>query len=201
MLAVLAIIGGSAYFGYTKFSQQAQSEVSNEISDTAPVRNNDSSDEQSEITEAMPIESIEKKQTSDSINEGTSVSIPAIEQNLDASILVSNLKVEFDVPSGYASNTSAIRYLTKLGKIVQLNLKTELLLLNKPPITNRIAVELKYNDSTKSFEAVGITTSSGEKSVDDVIMQTVEKALKTKLNINTDSFEKLSGNPILIIRL
>ena len=104
-------------------------------------------------------------------------------------------------PAGYASNTSAKRYLVKLGKIIQLNLKTELLLLNKPPLTNKIAVEIKYNDSSKKFETVGIVTSSGEELVDNLIKQTVDKALSMNLNMNTNSFSKLQGNPILIIHL
>ena len=149
----------------------------------------------------MPVESVEAVTPKLDDNEGTSETIPAIEQNLDASILVSNLKVDWEVPAGYASNTSARRYLVKLGKVVQLNLKTELLLLNKPPITNKIAVEIKYNNGEKKFEAVGITVSSGEKSVDDLIMQTVNKALAMKLSVNSDSFNNLQGNPVLIIHL
>ena len=149
----------------------------------------------------MPIESVENTAPNVVTNEGTSESIPAIEQNLDASILVSNLKVDWEVPSGYASNTSAKRYLVKLGKIIQLNLKTELLLLNKPPISNKITVEIKYNSGTKKFEAVGIMQSSGEKVVDDLILQTVNKALAMNLSTNFDSFSKLQGNPVLIIHL
>ena len=100
-----------------------------------------------------------------------------------------------------AANTSAKRYLIKLGKIIQLNLKTELLLLNKPPISNKIAVEIRYNPSSRKFEAMGVTVSSGEQSVDNVIMQTVNKALAMNLSMNTDSFAKLQGNPVLIIHL
>ena len=133
--------------------------------------------------------------------EGNAVSIPSIENNLDASILVSNLKIDWEVPSSYASNTSITRYLIKLGKIIQLNLKAELLLLSKPPITNRITVELQFNKDLNKFDAVGIVNSSGEKSVDDIIMQTIKKSLKVKINANTDSFAKLEGNPILVIKL
>ena len=133
--------------------------------------------------------------------QGNSVSIPAIEQNLDASVLVSNLKVDWEVPAGYVSNTSAKRYLVKLGKIIQLNLKTELLLLSKPPISNRITVELKFNQNLNKFEVVGIQTSSGEKTVDDTILQAVATALKMNISSNLESFSNLQGNPILIIHL
>ena len=111
------------------------------------------------------------------------------------------MKVDWEVPAGYVSNTAAKRYLVKLGKVIQLNLKTELLLLNKPPITNKIAVEIKYNSGAKKFEAVGVTVSSGEKTVDDLIMQTVNRALAMKLSANTDSFNNIQGNPVLIIHL
>ena len=195
LLVLLLCVGG--YFGYTKFSQPKEV-VQNELQEPAAVEQNEKAENTSE---AMPVETVEKTQESISKNEGNSVSIPAIEQNLDASILVSNLRIDWEVPSGYVSNTQAKRYLVKLGKIIQLNLKAELLLLNKPPITNRIKVELKYNDASKSFETVGIVLSSGEQSVDNLILQTVQKALGTKLSISTESFGKLSGNPVLIIKL
>lgn len=190
LLLTAVIIGGAGYFGYTKFFQPKPEET---LPAPEPV--------QEQTSDAMPVETVEKTPVSASSNEGNSVSIPAIEKNLDASILVTNLRVELDVPAGYASNTQARRYLTKLGKIIQLNLKSELLLLSRPPISNKIAVEIKYNPNTKNFEAVDFVTSSGEQTVDDVIMQTIKGALNKNLNINTDSFGKLSGNPVILIKL
>lgn len=197
VIALLVVIGAVGYFGFNQFVNKNNSEeetnnlVADSVQTQAPAQQED----------AMPVESVEAVTPKLDDNEGTSETIPAIEQNLDASILVSNLKVDWEVPAGYASNTSARRYLVKLGKVVQLNLKTELLLLNKPPITNKIAVEIKYNNGEKKFEAVGITVSSGEKSVDDLILQTVNKALAMKLSVNSDSFNNLQGNPVLIIHL
>ena len=196
VIGLLVVLGAVGYLGYNQFANQTpQEDENNLITDSvqAPAH------QQQE--EAMPVESVETTTPKLDNNEGTAESIPAIEQNLDASILVANLKVDWEVPAGYASNTSARRYLVKLGKIIQLNLKTELLLLNKPPITNKIAVEIKYNDSAKKFEAVGVTVSSGEQSVDKLIMQTVNKALAMNLSVNSDSFKNLQGNPVLIIHL
>ena len=200
ILTILIVAGALGYTGYTKFMASTPPEDSlNNITPDIP-QNSESKEASAE--EAMPIETVETTEVSPvNNNEGVSASIPMIEQNLDASILVSNLKVDWEVPSGYASNTSAKRYLVKLGKIIQLNLKTELLLLSKPPITNKIAVEIKYNSGSKKFEATGVTISSGEKSVDDLILQTVNKALSMNLSMNTDSFAKLQGNPVLIIHL
>ncbi len=197
VIGLLVVLGAVGYLGYNQFANQTpQEDENNLITDSvqAPAP-------QQQQEEAMPVESVETTTPKLDNNEGTAESIPAIEQNLDASILVSNLKVDWEVPAGYASNTSARRYLVKLGKIIQLNLKTELLLLNKPPITNKIAVEIKYNDSAKKFEAVGVTVSSGEQSVDKLIMQTVNKALAMNLSVNSDSFKNLQGNPVLIIHL
>lgn len=197
VIALLVVIGAVGYFGFNQFVNKNNSEeetnnlVADSVQTQAPAQQED----------AMPVESVEAVTPKLDDNEGTSETIPAIEQNLDASILVSNLKVDWEVPAGYASNTSARRYLVKLGKVIQLNLKTELLLLNKPPITNKIAVEIRYNNGEKKFEAVGVTVSSGEKSVDDLIMQTVNKALAMKLSVNSDSFNNLQGNPVLIIHL
>lgn len=195
VLAMIIIAGALGYYGYNKFVQLPANDeiISNDLSSgiqTSGIQKED----------AMPIESVETTAPQLS-NEGTSDTIPMIEQNLDASILVSNLKVEWEIPAGYASNTAARRYLVKIGKIIQLNLKTELLLLNKPPITNKIAVEIKYNNQSKKFETAGITISSGEKSVDDLIQQAVDKALSMNLSTNTDSFAKLQGNPVLVIHL
>lgn len=199
LIAFLILIGALGYFGYSKYFGNTQS---NELPNTdMPIDALPVTGEQAKVEDAMPIETVESNTVQNSQNEGVSESIPAIEQNLDASILVSNLKVDWEVPSGYASNTSAKRYLVKLGKIIQLNLKTELLLLNKPPISNKISVEIKYNSGSRKFEAVGVVVSSGEKSVDDLILQTVNRALGMNLSTNTDSFAKLQGNPVLVIHL
>lgn len=197
LLGIVTIIGALGYLGYSKFFvPQDLEETSQEssIAKTVEVP-------QKNAEEAMPIETINENINPNKGNEGNAIEIPAIEQNLDASILVSNLKVDWEVPSGYVTNNSAKRYLVKLGKIIQLNLKTELLLLNKPPITNKIAVEIRFNKDSKKFETVGITISSGEQAVDDLILKTVKNALALNLSLNSDSFSKLQGNPVLVIHL
>lgn len=205
IVGLLVVLGAVGYFGYNQFAnQQPAEDDTNLVTDSVETQQTAQQTAQQPAQsqeDAMPVETVENVAPKLATNEGTSESIPAIEQNLDASILVSNLKVDWEVPSGYASNTSAKRYLVKLGKIIQLNLKTELLLLNKPPISNKITVEIQYNSGTKKFEATGITQSSGEKTVDDLILQTVNKALAMNLSTNFDSFGKLQGNPVLIIHL
>lgn len=198
LILTLLIVAGAV--GYTCYSKFLTTPPANE--DTMNSELNNITTNNLKTNDAMPNETVESDKVVDNRNEAvSSASIPAIEQNLDASILVSNLRVDWEVPAGYASNTSAKRYLVKLGKIIQLNLKTELLLLSKPPITNKIGVEIKYNTNTRKFEATGISISSGEQSVDDLILKTVNKALAMNLSMNTDSFAKLQGNPILIIHL
>ena len=201
-LVLIALLGTGAFFSFSKLNNSSESLPENDVVSNESQSKISTTKIQSEpVQEAMPNEAVDINLIPKKQDEGVATSIPAIEQNLDASILVSNLKVDCEVPSGYAANTAAKRYLIKLGKIIQLNLKTELLLLNKPPISNKITVEIKYNSSTKKFEATEITVSSGEKVVDDVILQTVKKALSMNLNSNTDSFAKLQGNPVLIIHL
>ena len=196
----LAIIVSTALFIYNKNTNATS------LNNNVPIAENNNTinkDEASEnAQEAMPVEAIETNQIDKTDNEAAeSVAIPAIENNLDASILVSNLKITWEVPAGYASNTAAKRYLVKLGKVIQLNLKTELLLLNKPPITNKIAVELSYNNSNNGFGNAKIITSSGEKSIDDVIINTVNKVLSNNSALKTDSISGIQGNPVLIIHL
>ena len=197
ILIFTALVASAVYFGFTKFNSSAK--IDNEIM-SEETRNSIPETTENETPEAMPNETVEPVQVQNEVNEPTSTAIPAIEQNLDASILVSNLKVFWEVPAAYSSNTSANRYLVKLGKVVQLNLKSELLLLNKPPISNKIAIEISYNPNSRKFVANGITISSGEKSVDDVILNTVNRALAMNMSMNTDSFAKLQGNPVLIIQ-
>ena len=197
LVAVIGVVGGIGYWYFNNTTTVPSYEEQKEVAVSA---------NKQVLTpkkvEAMPIESVEAPVLADKTQSyGISESIPAIEQDLDASILVSNLKVDWEVPAGYVSNTSVKRYLVKLGKIIQLNLKTELLLLSKPPITNKIAVEIHYNSSTRKFETVGVVTSSGEKSVDNLILSTVQKALLMHINTNSDSFANLKGNPILVIHL
>ena len=205
------LIGGIGYLLYTNYFNKNITESLPETIDTASqeVINDNAGNETENTensvtknnTEPMPVETVENISNVSNKEEASPISVPAIEQNIDASILVSNLKIDWEVPAGYASNTTAKRYFVKLGKIIQLNLKTELLLLHKPPLSNKITVELSYNPSKGKFDIVGIQQSSGEKSVDDVILQTVENALGMNLSTNSDSFANIQGNPILIIRL
>ncbi len=196
LLGFLAIAAAVGYYGYTKFT-------ASQVEPSIPVSTKQISNEQpvNVQKEAMPIESIENLQKELTSNEGIAESIPAIEQNLDASILISNLSINWEVPAGYVSNNTAKRYLTKIGKIIQLNLKTELLLLSKPPITNKIAIEVEFDKNISKFIVKGITTSSGEEIVDKVILNTVKSALNTNLKMNLANLANIKGNPVLIIRL
>ena len=204
LLLLSLIIAGGGYLLYSNnmnnqnednlLPQGLPTDIGNEEVMPSPVQ-------QSKTEDAMPNETVNIQNTTNNKEEAASVAIPAIEQHLDASVLVSNLKVDWEVPAGYASNTSAKRYLIKLGKIIQLNLKSELLLLSRPPIANKISVELKYNSNTGKFEIVGIQESSGEKTVDDTILQTIQSALSMSISSNIESFGKLQGNPVLIIHL
>lgn len=203
IILLIALLLSFCYLGYSRYVLQSEnSEYSNELTTSADTEDFVPQPEEKPKEDAMPIETVTTTSSSSShTEEAASVAIPAIEQHLDASVLVSNLKVDWEVPAGYASNTSAKRYLVKLGKVIQLNLKSELLLLTKPPISNRITVELKFNSNAGKFEFVGITNSSGEKSVDNVIADTIKNALNYNLSSNTESFGKLQGNPILVIHL
>lgn len=202
IIALVAILGIVSYYSYNKFMVQ-QTSVNDNIVDNAqnatqPVEPTEST---SPIEDAMPVETVENIKVELNTNEGNTVSIPAIEQNLDASITVSNLRVEFEIPAGYKTSKTAERYFTKMGKIVQLNLKTELLLLTKQPITNKIAVELEYNKNSQKFDVKGLVSSSGEPTIDDLILRTVKNAMNINLNMNMSIFETVPGNPVLVIKL
>lgn len=199
LLGTLVLVAGLGYFGYTKFFNQEL--PNNEPPESVPALVQPEETPTTTTQDAMPVETVENISTPVATNEGNAISIPAIEQNLDASILVSNLSVNWEVPAGYLTNNTAKRYFTKMGKIIQLNLKTELLLLSKPPITNKIMLELEFNKNQNRFDVKGITASSGEKTVDDLITRTVKNALELNLKINMSNFANISGNPVLVIRL
>ena len=205
ILVLLAVILGGTYYWYTNYYNNRSGETLTQepISEaiepavTEPAENKIVTGDAS----PMPVESVENNSVKVSPEANSTQIIPTIEKSLDASILVSNLKIDWEVPSGYVSNASARRYLLKLGKVIQLNLKSELLLLQKPPLTNKITVELQYNQSAGKFNVVGIKDSSGEKAVDNLILETVKSALQLNISTNMESFGKLQGAPVLIIRL
>ncbi len=198
----LICLGG--YWWYTNYYNRSDNAFSNvpTIESDNRVENTENTSEPVENTnEAMPVETVESVTPVNNSEEGNAASIPAIEKSLDASVLVSNLKIDWEVPSAYTTNNSAKRYFVKLGKIIQLNLKTELLLLSKPPLANKITVELRFNSDAERFEVVGIKDSSGEKTVDDAIISAVKSALDYSIGSGMSAFSKLQGNPIIIIHL
>ena len=202
ILGLCLVVAGLGYFGYTKFvNQEAPQSKESMPATTKPPAVTTQKAEFKPQDVAMPIETVENIPTTQNSNEGNAISIPAIEQNLDASILVSNLSVNWEVPTGYLVNNSVKRYFTKMGKIIQLNLKTELLLLTKPPITNKIVIELEFDKANNKFKAKRITTSSGETVVDDLILRTVNNALDINLKSNLSTISEVQGSPALIIRL
>ena len=205
VLGIITLIAAAGYFGYTKYFNQQEvattTPIKSELTTAQNIKKEVQIPAKKEVVDAMPIETVEKEVKLENKNEGLAVEIPAIEKNLDASILVSNLSIQWEVPAGYATNNTAKRYFTKMGKIIQLNLKTEMLLLNKPPITNKIVVELEFNKSLNKFKVKGIVASSGENTVDELIKKTVQNALDINLSMNMNVFNNIPGNPSLVIRL
>lgn len=200
LLGIIVIIALLGYFGYTKFYLNNQENSYQENSATPNVITPQNKETPAK-KDAMPIETVENTNQTNESEEAVAETIPAIENNLDASILVSNLTINWEVPSSYLSSNSAKRYFTKLGKIIQLNLKTELLLMNNQPITNKISVELEFNKESKKFNVKNILLSSGDKNIDKTISNTIEKALNINLNTNMSIFENITGNPVLVIHL
>ena len=202
LLGILAICAGVGYFGYTKYLNP-ETNYTETAEQPAPIVKEEPvvPKAKAETALAMPVETIENIPKTSNSNEGNAVSVPAIEQSLDASVLVTNLAINWEVPSSYVSNKSIERYFQKMGKIIHLQLKTELLLLNKPPLSNKIAVELNFDNNKQKFVTQRIITSSGENSVDKLILQTISKVLDMNLKTNMSVFKTLTGNPILVIRL
>lgn len=151
--------------------------------------------------DSMPIETVENVPTEKVVKPKETKPNLIIEQNLNTPVSVENLTVNWEVPSSYVSNTSAKRYLSRIGKIIQLNLKADLLLQNKSPITNKIMVELEFNKTAGSFNVKSLIASSGEETIDNMIIDTVKNVLDMNLKTNMTIFGSMSGNPVLVIRL
>ena len=203
ILGVLVVMGALGYYGYTKYIANSGN-LGNKPE--LPIANVEKPTPRADMTEqqgtAMPNETVEKLQPAASpANEAVSVEIPEIEQNLSASIEISNLTVNWEVPVSYANNATAKRYFVKIGKVLQLNLKTEFLLLSTPPITNKITVELEYNKDNHKFNVGKIIQSSGVKNVDELVQATLKKVLGMNMNVNMNVFDNLQGNPVLVIKL
>lgn len=207
ILSTLLIVSALGYHLYSKFNtQQIPDENITEKTElptkvTEKLANSPIKTKSEDV--AMPNETVENNPVlnSPAKNEAIPVSIPVIEKNLDASVLVTNLSINWSLPSNFVSNNAAKRYFIKIGKILQLNLKTELLLMSTPPITNKIEVELEFNQTNKKFIVKNIITSSGEKRVDEIIKKTVSQVLNLNLNMNMSVFNSLQGNPVLVIKL
>lgn len=151
--------------------------------------------------ESMPIETVENVPTEKVVKPKETKPNLIIEQNLNTPVSIENLTVNWEVPSSYVSNTTAKRYLSRIGKIIQLNLKADLLLQNKSPITNKIMVELEFNKASGGFNVKSMIASSGEESIDNIIIDTVKNVLDMNLKTNMTIFDSMSGNPVLVIRL
>lgn len=201
LLGILVVAGALGYFGYTKYFGTMPPFLNNTNAPAGLTTATQPEEKDTQNQVAMPIETVENTEAPKNGNEAVSVSIPAIEQNLGASIEVSNLTVNWEVPLAYANNATAKRYFVKIGKVLQLKLKTELLLVSSPPITNKITIELEFNKSANRFEISKMTNSSGVEVVDSVIKDTVSKTLGMNMSTNMSVFSNLQGNPVLIIKL
>jgi len=195
-LLIMLLIIAAGYYGYNSYFSKKS--AINET-DRTPIEQPEFASDSSK-QEAMPDESIENTIAINDKETSESISIPAIEQNLNAPNFASNLSVDWNVPQAYITNAAARRYLTKIGKIIQLNLKTELLLVSKVPLSNKVTVELQFKKETQKFEVKEIKYSCGEKVIDSIIKDTVARILNMQQNQQMSEFETIQGNPILVIK-
>ncbi|MBR2429890.1 hypothetical protein IKB17_00300 [bacterium] len=149
----------------------------------------------------MPIETVENINPENLAKEENFTSSSTIESNLNVPVNIDNLSVNWEVPSSYIANTTVKRYFSRIGRVIQLNVKAELLLQNKSSITNKIMIELEFDKSSNKFDIKSVLASSGDSDIDDVITATVKKSLDINLKTNMSIFSTLSGNPVLVIYL
>ncbi len=97
-------------------------------------------------------------------------------QLLDTSVSVSSMTVDCDVPS-YMVNTHSRRYLIKLAKRMQLQLRNALLIASEQPLANKIVIDLSVDKDVLKYEK--ISSSSGSKKVDEITAATTGSVLKS----------------------
>ena len=62
-------------------------------------------------------------------------------------------------------------------------------------------IELEFNKASGGFNVKSMIASSGEESIDNIIIDTVKNVLDMNLKTNMTIFDSMSGNPVLVIRL
>ncbi len=114
-------------------------------------------------------------------------------QLLDTSVSVAAMTVDCDVPS-FMLNTHSRRYLIKLVKRMQLQLKNSLLLSGEQPLANKLVIDLSVDKDVLKYEKV--SSSSGSKKVDEIAASTAENVLRS-----TQPYAGTFGSSQGIIRL
>ena len=117
-------------------------------------------------------------------------------QLLDSSVSVSALTVDCDVPSVMVNNHSR-RYLIKLAKRMQLQLRNALLIAGEQPLANKIVIDLVVDKDVIKYDR--ISSSSGSKKVDSIVSATSETVLKDTQPY-AGTFGKNSGVVKLIVK-
>ena len=145
---------------------------------------------------AAPLETPAPQPKKDDIETAAEAMLNDIEepvQLLDTSVSVTAMTVDCDVPS-YMVNTHSRRYLIKLAKRMQLQLRNALLIASEQPLANKIIIDLSVDKDVIKYEK--ISSSSGSKKVDELAISTTESVLK-----NTQPYAGTFGKNSGIIRL
>ena len=124
---------------------------------------------------------------------GKAVSDAFLSEPVSASIS----KVAWEVPEDLAYNDSFRKYLQIAGKNLKLNLQNNLLLATEMAYSNKVVVDLiiKKDGSLQSSE---ITSSSGSKQIDKIVLQSVKETLQY-LKMPSSELSKGSADATLII--
>lgn len=86
-------------------------------------------------------------------------------------------KIAWEVPEDLAYNDSFRRYLQIAGKNLKLNLQNDLLLANEMAYSDKVVVDLQISGNG-SLQASNITTSSGSKQIDAIVLQSVKETIQ-----------------------
>lgn len=160
---------------------------------TANANLNSQIPEQTTNTNAQQSMPDEASQANSNRDMGKAVSDAFLSEPISASIS----KVAWEVPEDLAYNDSFRKYLQIAGKNLKLNLQNNLLLATEMAYSNKVIVDLIIKKDG-SLQSVEITSSSGSKQIDKIVLQSVKETLQY-LKMPSSELSKDSADATLII--
>ena len=192
-LMLLVLVAGGVYAFLNKDSIL---EMFNSNSSVESVPNELATPAENTIAQQMKVQAKKKEKEVAKETEKILNDIEEPVQLMDTSVSVAALTIDCDAPV-YMLNPQSRRYLLKLAKRLQLQLRNALLIAGDIPLANKVVFDISVTDDNVKFER--ISGESGSKKVDDIVTNTAKTVLEATQPYS-GTFDKNNGNIRLIVR-